>query len=338
MDGWESRRRRLPGHDWCVIKLGLPGRIHGIEIDTRWFTGNQTPQASLMAAEINDDDDTWMPHRSTLGTQGTATTPGDITVANDACKKKTTWHEIVPQTRLRPGYENESVHRFVMPKELTKRRITHLRLNMFPDGGIARLKCFGVVSADFDRELKDVGVIDLAGAANGGRGLACSNKHYGEPRQLCNPGRGTNMGDGWETARNPNRPAVMEQDAETGFVKMPGVSDWCILQLAAVTDQVEKLVLDTHFFKGNYPESVTVEACSAPSVTPANIGEVPADKWKTLLPRTFLGPDQEHVFTRAAGQLKDVGNVSHVKISIFPDGGLMRCRVFGKAIAPINND
>ena len=142
---------------------------------------------------------------------------------------------------------------------------THIRLNLFPDGGVARLKVYGSVSVDFERDVfsqlkpsEPVPLLDLASMALGGRGLACSNKHFGVPRNLLKPGRGLDMGDGWETARHMERPSVITSNPATGLVDTD-LGDWCILQLGTVTSAVEKLEIDTKHFKGNYPESILVE-------------------------------------------------------------------------------
>ena len=116
------------------------------------------------------------------------------------------------------------------------------------------MRAWGIVARNYETDLAAaaVGTIDLLSALNGGRALGCSNKHYGEPRNLLRPGRGENMGAGWETARNPRRPAVLETDEVSGFVNMPGVRDWAVLRLAAVAGQIESLTIDTHFFRGNF--------------------------------------------------------------------------------------
>uniref|UniRef100_A0A7S0LN64 Allantoicase domain-containing protein n=1 Tax=Coccolithus braarudii TaxID=221442 RepID=A0A7S0LN64_9EUKA len=244
---------------------------------------------------------------------------------------------------LRPGYVDGgySVHRFAVPPSLADRRFTHIRLNSHPDGGIARMRVWGIVARDFDRELayEAVGAIDLLSTLNGARALGCSNKHYGEPRNLLRPEPGANMGEGWETARNPHRPHVLETDAATGFVKMPGVREWCVLRLAAVASQLEELVVDTHHFRGNFPESVLIEACNAPAAPSSALldgYDASPLEWKQLLPRTRLGPDQEHRFSGA--ELTQLGAISHVRVSIFPDGGLMRVRAIGRAAAPMPNE
>ena len=359
MDGWESRRRRTAGFDWCVVRLGLAGHVQGIEIDTAWFTGNQTPAARVFAAHIDDGggagDDGWIgPKRATLGVQGTAATPAEVAAAEAAVGAAAEWSELVPLSPLRPGTDppdGSSVHRFAVPPELAGRRVTHLRLNQHPDGGIARMRAWGVVARDYDRELAAaaVGAVDLLSVLNGARALGCSNRHYGEPRNLIKPGRGANMGAGWETARNPRRPAEIVTDAATGLVHMPGASDWCVLRLAAVAGKVERLVIDTCHFRGNFPESVLVEALHAPaastdevvaSAETSNIddGSAAAGGWRVLLPRTRLGPDAEHEF--GPGELEGASGddrISHLRVSIFPDGGIMRVRLHAEAVAPLED-
>lgn len=349
MDGWESRRRRTPGHDWCVLKLGLPGYVRGLDIDTAHFTGNQTPQVRVFAAEIApSDDDDWLPaaaRRGTLGVQGTHSTDEQIAAAAAAVSRAAEWHELVPLSPLRPGYGGDdglSIHRFEVPPELARRRVTHLRLNQHPDGGIARLRAWGIAACDWATSLdpRAVGSIDLLSALNGARAVGCSNKHFGEPRNLLRPGRGANMGAGWETARNPRRPPVLERDEVSGFVKMPGVCDWAVLRLGAVAKAIDSLVIDTHFFRGNFPESVVVEAVNEPAAASdallAPPGSPGAVSWRPLLPRVRVGPSAEHEFrSPAAFDAAGFGPVTHVRISLFPDGGLMRVRAIGKAAAPM---
>ena len=201
MDGWESRRRRTPGHDHCIIRLGVPGIIHGVDIDTSHFTGNFPPHASIDAC-VSDDD---VPESG--------------------------WTELVQRTDLAGDR-----HHFVAVNDSNS--WTHLRLNIYPDGGIARLRIYGEVRADIEVG----GVIDLFALKNGGRALAASDEHYGSMHNLNLPGRGLNMGDGWETARR----------------RGPG-NDWVIAALGR-PGVVERVEVDTAHFKGNYPDRVSVEA------------------------------------------------------------------------------
>ena len=265
MDGWESRRRRTPGHDHCIIRLGVPGIIRGFDIDTRYFTGNYPPQASIDACSSEED------------------------VPEDG------WIEILPRTDLR----GDARHFIEVGNEEVW---THLRLNIYPDGGVARLRVYGEVKPAFDDA---GGVVNLLALRNGGRALAASDEHYGSMHNLNLPGRGVNMGDGWETARR----------------RGPG-NDWVILMLGR-PGAIRRLEIDTAHFKGNYPDRVSVEA----GVFASNEEAVAAsDAWKTLLPESRLQMDQQHYFE---AELVDLGPVSHVRMSIYPDGGVSRFRAFG---------
>jgi len=269
MDGWESRRRRTPGHDFCVIRLGVPGVIHGFDIDTSYFTGNFPPQASIDAC-VSDED---VPESG--------------------------WTEIVPRTNL-----EGDTHNFVPLSDPNAR--SHLRLNIYPDGGVARLRIYGEVRAEFEA---GGGVVDLFALKNGGRALAASDEHYGSMHNLNLPGRGANMGDGWETARR----------------RGPG-NDWVIAALGS-PGVVERVEVDTAHFKGNYPDRVSVEAALFENHDAASPD---SERWQTLLPESKLAMDQQHYFE---SELTDLGPVSHVRMSIYPDGGVSRLRVFGRVAA-----
>eukprot|EP00903_Cladosiphon_okamuranus_P006573 g6421.t1 len=324
MDGWESRRKRVAGHDWCIIKLGLPGRICGVKVDTAFFTGNQAPRFSLQGAWLPQEPEaltqlgeTWAGER--LGSA--ASVEDEVKAASLGSEK---WEEVVSMTPLRPGYEDGRRHYFTIT---SNHKYTHLRLNIFPDGGVARLKVHGIVERSWDG-VPDDAEIDLLSVENGGVEVACSNHHYGEPKNMIKPGRGINMGDGWETARKSNRPAVLELGPD-GLVKAPG-SDWAVLRLGVV-GEVHRLVVDTNHFKGNFPESVMVEAClyvDAPDTVFSDGGETLS--WKPLLPRCKVGSSREHVFELTKRELENLGPVSHVKLSMMPDGGVMRLRAFGQ--------
>ena len=265
MDGWESRRKRTQGHDYCVIRIGVPGVIHGFDIDTSYFTGNYPPAASIEAC-VSDKD-----------------------VPEDG------WVELLVKTDL-----TGNSHHYL---EISDERIwTHVRLHIYPDGGVARLRIFGEVRANFG----DVeGFVDLLAIENGGRAIACSDEHYGSMQNLNVPGRGVNMGDGWETARR----------------RGPG-NDWVIMALAQ-PGIIERAEVDTAHFKGNYPDRVSLEAGLFESD-----GHAMQDSanWRTLLPETKLKMDQQHYFE----ELASIGAASHVRLSIYPDGGVSRLRLFGR--------
>ena len=266
MDGWESRRRRGPGHDYCVISLGVPGVIHGFDIDTRHFTGNFPPHASIEVC------------------------CSDLEVPEEG------WVEVLPKTQLC----GDSHHYLDVRDEHVW---SHVRLNIYPDGGVARLRIFGEIRADFT----DVdGFVDLAAVEHGGRAIACSDEHYGSMHNLTAPGRGINMGDGWETARR----------------RGPG-NDWVIIALGQA-GVIERAEIDTAHFKGNYPDRVSIEGAMFDSDEQAVSED---SKWKTLLPESKLKMDQQHYFDEV---LQPVGSVTHVRVNIYPDGGVSRIRLFGQ--------
>jgi len=369
MDGWESRRRRTPGYDWCVIRLAYRGTIAGFEIDTAYFTGNFAPRISIQAANVSnyatDFHDEWMPGSFDRferggGIRGSKATPALIAHADQACTEHnngTPWHTLLEMSPLQPGYPESRMHYFaVTDPALKKIPVTHIRVNYFPDGGVARLKAYGAVSVNFERDVfarcqrlgEPVPVLDLASMALGGRGLACSNKHFGVPRNLLKPGRGLDMGDGWETARHLERPAIIQTNPDTGLVDTD-LGDWCILQLGTITSQVEKVELDTCHFKGNFPESVMIEAGCAKNTSAALLHEADKDEdgvefedltihWFPLLKRTKLGPDK--IFVYELGQHEalvpppeddpEAKWISHIRVSIYPDGGISRVRIHGK--------
>lgn len=355
MDGWETRRRREAGHDWAILKLAGRSAVVGIEIDTAHFTGNHVPAISLQMADLTCEQESAMVvglpgivDRLLHGcVQGTGTSPDQVDTADAICRA-VVWKELLPKTPLRPGYEGTRMHYFTVETAVEG---THLRVNYFPDGGVARLRIWGsllstprpypgpayspiktgrtctVVShSETDMPSQQpYEYPELSGQENGGIGLACSNKHYGDPYNLIQPTLGRDMGDGWETARHPDRPPVLVRDPKTNLVDSP-LMDWCVLKLGSIAgDGVARIILDTKHFRGNYPESVQVEGCYV-----ENDDELFEVEWFPLVPRGRMAPDSEHVFDRNRNQVKNGHRkVSHVKVSIYPDGGLSRVRVYG---------
>lgn len=271
MDGWESRRKRFEGYDYAIIRLGVPGVIKGVDIDTRFFTGNYPPSASIEACYCVDGD------------------PTDVTE----------WEEILPSVAL----QGDSHHLHALADN---RPWSHLRFNIYPDGGVARLRIYGVPYRDWSLHPSQESV-DLAAAINGGRAIACSDEHFGRMGNILNPGRGINMGDGWETARR----------------RTPG-NDWVIVALGH-PGAIQKLIVDTLHFKGNYPDSCSIQGACVKGGTDEQI-ETQSLFWQELLPSQKLEMHSEHAF---AAELNDIGVISHVRINIFPDGGISRLRLFG---------
>eukprot|EP00048_Salpingoeca_helianthica_P001390 m.48911 g.48911 ORF g.48911 m.48911 type:complete len:388 (-) comp11430_c2_seq1:66-1229(-) len=315
MDGWETARKRTAGHDWCIIKLGIAGTIEGLEVNTAYFTGNYAPKISIQAAKsISPLRYQW---QSVMGNRA-----GPEDYAAIAELNSEAWETILPPTPLGPGYKD--VCKFFFPVT-SATAWGYLRVNIFPDGGVARLRVYGQAKVDLTPATR-AGTIDLAAVENGGLAVSWSDNHYGHPRNLLNPGRGVGMFDGWETARRKDRPPVLlpGSDDHLQFVG----SEWTIVQLGA-PGVVARIGVDTAHFKGNYPESCLIEGCSAPRWTTAQVGPRAAaaasmGPWTVLLPRTKLGPHQRHNFEVAAGPA-----VTHIRITIFPDGGVSRLRIYG---------
>lgn len=278
MDGWESRRRRTPGFDWCLVRLGLPGKVRGVTVDTSHFKGNYPEQCSLEAVDL----------------------PGQPTIS-DLTNESLAWAEILPVTAL----QGDSQNHFAI---LSDDRTTHLRFKIYPDGGVARLRVYGEVMPDWDRLRRLGGPIDLAAAEHGGLVLSCSDMFFGHRHNLIMPGRAANMSDGWETKRR----------------RGPG-HDWSIIKLGAA-GQISHLEVDTAYFKGNFPESCSLEAINSASLPDEDVSGA-AVSWKTILPRTKLLAHTRHFFET---ELQNAGTVSHVRFNIFPDGGVSRLRVYGK--------
>ncbi|REJ82895.1 MAG: allantoicase [Bacteroidetes bacterium] len=280
MDGWESRRKRVPGHDWCILKLGAPGRIHGFDIDTNHFLGNHPPFASIEAVNLEGDPDV-------------------KTLTSSEIK----WTEILAKSPLNPGSQNfypcssENVY-------------THLRLNIYPDGGVARLKVYGEVFKDWSK-VKNDEVIDLASALNGAKAVLCNDMFFSHMDNLLMPGRGVNMGDGWETKRN----------------RTPGNRDWVIIRLGH-KGRIQKILVDTCHFKGNYPDTCSIEGTLVNNDNAFNPDD-PSIKWFPILDRQKLQADHEHYFEN---EIMKHDALSHVRLNIFPDGGVSRLRLWGNKV------
>ncbi|CAL8315292.1 unnamed protein product [Merluccius merluccius] len=294
MDGWETRRKRIPGHDWCILQLGLAGVVYGVDVDTSFFTGNHAPYMSVQVA--------------CLGRSGLL--------------HSELWRELVPESELKPGY-SDSCHNYFQVNY--PERITHLRLNMYPDGGIARFRVYGVGQRDWS-SVPAHQEVDLVAMTNGGVCLGYSDAHFGHPRNMIGLGRAANMADGWETARRLDRPKELKVNKHT----VPGC-EWAVLRLghAGVITRVE---VDTNHFKGNAPAWCRVEACTLTAAEEEAAGASntwDSGKWTVLLPAQKLRPHHRHHYLEAELALK--GAVTHVRLVIAPDGGVSRLRLWGRA-------
>jgi len=281
MDGWETRRRRTPGHDWCIVALGLPGVIRSIVVDTAFFRGNFPSHCSIDACGMASDAD------------------ASFLTSADAL-----WHPLVGYSELGGDAQNpfaiDNPHRF-----------THLRLNIFPDGGVARLRVLGEALPDLRHMFAGGKEIDLASIVHGAQVVDSSDRFFGEPANMLMPYPPPNMGDGWETKRR----------------RGPG-HDWVVIRLAT-EGTITRVELDTAHYKGNYPENASLEAAVVEEVAGTVSGDLTSTvigHWKPLLELTPLQPNHLHVFESglAAGT-----TATHVRLNIFPDGGVSRLRVFG---------
>lgn len=277
MDGWETRRRRTPGYDWCVVKLGLPGVIHGVVVDTSYFKGNFPESCEIEACAANGNP--------------------SLAQLEDSSTK---WNTLLPKSPL----SGDARNRFAVP---SSGRVTHLRLKIFPDGGVARLRVHGEVEPDWPALFRAGGMIDLAGVEHGGWVIVSSDMFFGSRNNLVLPGRSRGMHDGWETRRR----------------RGPG-HDWCIVRLGAA-GTVRRVEVDTSHFKGNYPESCSLEVCAAPRDL-VDSSALEALPWKEVLSRTKLQADSMHVYEK---DLSDSGEITHARFNIYPDGGVARLRIIG---------
>jgi allantoicase len=253
------------------VKLAAPSTLAAFEIDTRYFTGNYPPFASVQACRIEGE-------------------PGP----------NTRWSVLLPQSPLAGNQRN-----FFTVKSADV--WTHLKLNIFPDGGVARFRAYGAVHFDW-HAAATTGPVDLVAALHGGRALACSDEHYGSMHNVLLPGRGASMADGWETRRR----------REPGY-------DWVILQLGS-RGKIRHVDIDTAHFKGNFPHQVSIQGALLRGEWDGHVVSQ-SIYWPALLEPQFLKADSEHRFQAV---LRDIGSISHVRVNIHPDGGVSRVRLFGQ--------
>ena len=273
MDGWETRRKRKKGHDFLVIKLGRPGKIFNVDIDTSYFSGNQPSQASLEAC-----------------------------LSKKNPNKKTIWKTILNKKKLGPDRN----HNFKINNHST---FNFIKLNIFPDGGVARIRLNGIV--DLEKINLSGKNVNLSSILNGSTIIGCNNEHFGKAENVLSPGVGVNMGDGWETRRSRGK----------NF-------DWIVIKFGK-PGIINRLEIDTHHFKGNYPESLTVQSALITNKINSNKILKNSKNWKIFLEKAKLKPHKKHLFK---SNLNKKNKVNFLKINIFPDGGISRIRAFGKVV------
>ena len=274
MDGWESKRRRDGGNDWAILKLGSSGIISKIEIDTSYFTGNFPPFFSLEGIYSETEPN-----------------------------KDSNWKSLIAKTNLVGDCKNNF--------ELNlKEKFNFVRLQIFPDGGVARIRLFGEVKYNWDR-FNNEEIIELSSLKLGGSILAYNNAHYGDVSALLSKGRGKTMGDGWETRRR----------------REPG-NDWIIIKLAQ-KGIIEKIEIDTAHFKGNYPDRASIQAISIDkNITTKDLIQS-SENWDVILDETKLTADNIHEYEINSNSKAEA---THIRLNIYPDGGVSRLRIFGKKL------
>ena len=271
MDGWETRRKRTRGHDYLILKLGKPGRIRKVDIDTSYFNGNQPSKVSLEACFSKKI----LPNKSS------------------------NWVKILKKKSMRPNS-----HHFFNIK--SKSIFTHIKLNIYPDGGVARIRIYGdmEINKKFGKK-----IINLTSVLNGAKPIACNNEHFGRAENILAPGTGKNMGDGWETRRSRGK----------NF-------DWLILK-CATAGKIKKIQIDTHHFKGNFPDKCSIQAAHLNDKISSKNLIKNSKNWKLLLNKVKLKAHKKHNFINKLMKNK---KVNYIKINIYPDGGISRIRTFGK--------
>lgn len=271
-DGWETRRHNTEECDWVVFQMGVSSAsLIGCEVDTAYFNGNHAPEIQVEAATITDGSTDW---------------------------NKINWDVIIPKSECGPSQKQ-----FFIRDSVTESTYTHVKLKMYPDGGIARFRLYGKVYPIIPNDLTVE--LDTASAIQGGVCTSFSDQHFGSADNLILPGRGHDMSDGWETKRSRGGDHI----------------DWAIIKLGHKTN-VNKIIVDTAHYRGNFPQYIKIEAISS------DIDPVFDDsKWETIVDKSKTGPDKEHEY--------DVTNnkgYTHVKLVMIPDGGVKRLRCIGTLV------
>ena len=273
MDGWETRRRRSKGYDYLILKLGKPGRIFNVDIDTTHFNGNQPTYASV-----------------------------DGCFSKNKPNKNTIWFKVFSKKKLGPNKN----HNFASKNRSI---FNYIRLNIFPDGGVARIRLYGKINMEnINLNKKN---INLTSVLNGASIIGCNNEHFGRAENIIAPGKAKNMGDGWETRRSRGK----------NF-------DWLIIKFGK-SGLIKKLEIDTHHFKGNYPDTCSIQTAYIAKNVSNNFIVRNSKKWKYILNKSKLSANKKHVFKKF---LLRRNKENLLRINIYPDGGISRIRAFGNFV------
>jgi len=273
MDGWETRRRRSKGFDFLILKLGKPGNIFDIDIDTTHFNGNQPTHASVEGC-----------------------------FSKSKPNKKTKWTHLLGKKKLGPN----KYHCF---KSQNKSVFNYIKLNIFPDGGVARLRLYGKI--EMEKSIFSNNNINLTSVLNGASIVGCNNEHFGRAENVIAPGKGKNMGDGWETRRSRGKNY-----------------DWLIIKFGK-PGLIKKLEIDTHHFKGNYPDTCSIQTANISKNLSNKLIANNSKNWKFILKKSKLSANKKHIFKKFLVK-RDKEN--YLRINIHPDGGISRIRAFGNFV------
>jgi len=365
VDGWESRRRRHVGHNWCIIRLAAPTLIKRIEMSTKYFLHNFAPSVSLEGAKnVGPGElEEWLgsdyPKRM-IDSNNTTDRTGQGHYIDDGSAflklietkmhcddNDEIWYDIVPATALQPGLESSHLHAY-QPLDCGTNPITYLRLNQFPDGGIARLRVLGVVAPC----IKPLASGDnYACLINGARIICYSSAHFSHPRNMLLPGEPVDMSSGWETARHRDRPTILKpRPVPTQDYCLIDWGDcegeWVVVQLAQRC-QIHMVTVSTEKFIGNVPETISVHAVDGVAFgLNENAGWLEqkmyfneyhdSTQWVEILGASRLQPDTVHDYSLEDMSEADPVSATHIKISMMPDGGIARIGIFGMAL--LQND
>ncbi|WP_419769379.1 MAG: allantoicase [Candidatus Marinarcus sp.] len=280
MDGWETRRRRDGENDHCIIKLGNLSKINSFLVDTTHFRGNYPLAISIKGCCVkNKDDKTFLEEIDSVE-----------------------WIDLLTQSDLK----GHTKHDF---NSLSQTELTHLRVDIYPDGGIARFKAFGEIC--FDEKLYEQENINVASMRNAARAVYTNNEFFGPLKNILKDEEAVNMGDGWETRRR----------REPGF-------DWGIIELAKPAI-IDNIMIDTNFFKGNFADKFSISAAYLEETTDNSV-VTQSMFWEELIAPQKLEMHNKHYFDKSF--LKHQKPITHIRINIFPDGGVSRLKLFGKFV------
>lgn len=280
MDGWETQRRRDNQNDYCIIKLGLLSQIFAFQVDTSHFKGNFPPAITIKGCNAPDVSNEEM-------------------IENH---REIEWIDLLTHQDL----TGDTKHDYA---SLDLQTVTHLRVDIYPDGGIARLRAYGYIK--FDEKLYEETNTNVISMLSGARAIYANNEFFGPLENILKKEEAINMGDGWETRRR----------REPGF-------DWGIIELANPAI-VDNLMIDTNFFKGNYPDSFSISSAYIKNTTQTAV-VTQSMFWEELLPQQKLHMNQKHTFDKS--YFLHEKPITHIRINIFPDGGVSRLKLFGQFV------